>query len=451
MIVRLGVMMFLQFFIWGAWFVTVGNYLTGSGEMGRVANAYSTTPIAAILSPLFLGLVADRFLPAQVVMGLLHLLGGVFLCVLPNVDAGLFVPILFAHALCYMPTLGLSNTIAFANIQDQEKQFPIVRVFGTVGWIAAGLVVSKFLKADFDSTQFYVAGVAAIALGLYSFALPNTPPSMKGEKPSVGKLLGLDAVAMMRDRSFAVFAVCSMLLCIPLAFYYAFAPVFLDGINVADPGFKMSFGQMSEVVFMAAMPWFFRRLGVKWMLLVGMLAWVVRYGLFAAAAPSEVMWLALGGVLLHGICYDFFFVTGQIYVDKAAPPAIRGQAQGFLVLITQGIGMLIGTRLGGLLVAQYKPAEAAALEDEARELTTKAYETTGEAQKALLDQAKALGHEANTMVDWGSFWVVPGIAAAVIAAAFFALFKNPPKSSHTLEAAATDGVLTAGSGVAEPA
>lgn len=463
---RLSVMMFLEFFIWGAYFVSMALYISAegvrdsdalaaavTGDRGEAAasltpaelteavtervnsikaNAYTAIPLGAILAPLFLGLLADRLLPAQIVNGILHLIGAVLLWLLPTVELTLFFPVLLLYAVVYMPTLGLTNTVAFHSISESdsnaERQFPVIRVFGTIGWIAAGLIVSKILEADFLATQFYVAGFASIALGLYSFALPNTPPSMKGEKPSIGKLLGLDAVALMKDRSFAVFAVCSMLLCIPLAFYYAFAPVFLDGINISSPGFKMSFGQMSEVLFMALMPLFFLRLGVKWMLLVGMLAWVVRYGLFAVAAPQESVALAMGGVLLHGICYDFFFVTGQIYVDKRAPAAIRGQAQGFLVLITQGIGMLIGTRIGGYLIGQYKPAEAVALEEQAKAATIQSFATTGEESAAFTAQANELGHQANVLVDWQSFWIVPGVAAAVIAFAFFLLFREPSKS-----------------------
>ncbi|QDU38158.1 Putative nucleoside transporter YegT [Maioricimonas rarisocia] len=388
---RLSVMMFLQFFVWGGWYVTVGNYMGAHGMTDSIANAYTVGPIAAILSPLFLGLVADRFFATERVLGLLHIVGGIVLCAAPqfNDSPTVFVGVLLLHMLCYMPTLGLTNTLAFHNITDQEKQFPIIRVFGTIGWIVANIVVSKMLGGDKEAVQFYVAGGAAIALGVYSFTLPHTPPPAKGQPVSIGSLFGLDSLQLMKQRSFAVFMISSFLICIPLAAYYAYAPVFVDASGFENPAFNMSFGQMSEIVFMLVMPLCFRALGVKYMLLVGMLAWVARYGLFAMGAPDSILWMIMIGILLHGICYDFFFVTGQIYVDKKATSAIRGQAQGFLVLVTQGLGMLIGAQISGALFNSIVTAEG-----------------------------------AEALPQWKDFWWIPCVAAGVIFLVFGALFRD---------------------------
>lgn len=382
--IRLSIMMFLQFFLWGAWFVTLGPFMNALGMPGEsIGNAYSTAPIAAIIAPFFLGIIADRFFASQLVMGLLHVVGGGLLLMAPQVaDAGkpgLFVGVLLAHMLCYMPTLGLSNTIAFNAMSDPAKQFPMVRVFGTIGWIVAGILVGFVAQqmvaegataADTEKARaaapyfFYVAGASGVLLGLFSFTLPNTPPPMRGKPFSVGAALGLDSLALLKDPSFLVFAIASMLICIPLAAYYSFAGVYAGATGITNVPFKMTFGQMSEIGFMIVMPLFFARLGVKWMLAIGMLAWVVRYGLFAGAwggeSGSHVAWMVLAGIILHGICYDFFFVTGQIYTEQHAPKEIRAQAQGFLVLLTQGVGMLIGNQVFGRLVDKYTKVTPAA-------------------------------------------------------------------------------------------
>jgi nucleoside transporter len=393
--VQLSIMMFLQFFVWGAWYVSVAVYMNGAGLGSSIAWAYTVGPIAAIVSPFFLGMVADRFFATQKVLGALHVLGGGMMLLAPWAAAQgsqAFITVLLLHMLCYMPTLGLSNAVAFRHLASQEKQFPLVRVFGTVGWIAAGLFVSMVLAADARSEQFFVAGGAAILLGIYSFTLPNTPPTAKGQKVRVGQLLGLDALRLLKDRSFAVFMASSFLICIPLAAYYAFAAQFVSEVGFTRPAALMSLGQMSEIVFMVLMPLFFMRLGVKWMLLVGMLAWVVRYGLFAGAADSagmQVTAMIVMGILLHGICYDFFFVTGFIYTDRKAGPEIRAQAQGLLVLVTQGLGLGLGAQIMGRVVAGYT-----------REV------------------------EGVRVIDWQSMWLVPCIAAAVVAVIFWALFRD---------------------------
>jgi nucleoside transporter len=425
--IRLSIMMFLQFFVWGAWYVTVGNYM-GAHQMGKfIFWAYTVGPIAAIISPFFLGMVADRFFATEHILSAMHLLGGAALIAAPfftPVGGGShwpFIAVLLIHMLCYMPTLGLTNTLAFHNLSNREKQFPIVRVLGTIGWIAANIVVSKLLKADNERAQFFVAGGAALLLGLFSFTLPHTPPPAKGKAPSVRDVLGLDALGLMKKRSFAVFVISSFLICIPLAAYYNYAPVFADAAGFHNVAFNMSYGQMAEVVFMVLMPLFFARLGVKWMLLIGMFAWVLRYGLFAGAAGSGVLWMILGGILLHGICYDFFFVTGFIYVDQQAPQKIRGQAQGLLVLITQGLGMLIGAQLIGRLVNSYTADDAGGLLEKAAALRDQAAAAAGVEAQTLWSQASEVLLSAR---DWQTIWLIPCIMAAVVAVAFMVLFRD---------------------------
>ena len=371
---RLSAMMFLEFFIWGAWYVSMTGFITQSGMSGLTGAAYSVGPLAAIIAPFFLGMIADRFFSTERVLSALHLLGGVFLIAAPfaarpfelpppPADSSLFYQLvlhdlsaykqpftlcLFAHMLCYMPTLGLTTSLSFHHLENQERDFPLVRVLGTIGWIVGNIAVGFLPNADKSPGQFYLAGGAAILLGLYSLTLPHTPPPSKGKPTSFGQILGTDSFRLFRNPSYTVFILCSFLICIPLAGYYQQARNFVEssGLLVLNSATTtMSFGQMSEIVFMLLMPLCFVRLGVKWMLLVGMGAWVARYGLFAAAADDHVRWMIFLGVLLHGICYDFFFVTGMIYVDKRATNEIRNQAQGFLVLVTQGLGLGLGSKL----------------------------------------------------------------------------------------------------------
>jgi nucleoside transporter len=398
---KLSAMMFLQFFIWGAWYTTIAVYMTQQGMADKTHWPYTVNPIAAIAAPFFLGLIADRFFPTEKVLGVLHLLGGVVMFLVPQASGNwqAFVLLLLLYNLCYMPTLGLANSLAFHHIQDQEKQFPMIRVFGTIGWIVAGLFISfvlaRFVSGVAEQTPLpiYTAATASIVLGLFSFTLPHTPPSARGQAVSVRSIIGLDALTQLGSRAFYVFLAASFLLCIPLAAYYNFTQTFLANAGVKSIAATQTLGQMSEVVFMLLMPWFFIRLGVKKMLLVGMAAWVLRYVLFAIAAPSAVFWLIVLGILLHGICYDFFFVTGQIYVDKKSTPAVRGQAQGFLVLVTYGVGMLIGAQVAGNVFNRF-----------------------------------LAGASALTLDQWQRFWLLPaGFAAAVLV--FFALLFREREST----------------------
>ena len=389
-------MMFLQFFIWGAWYTTIAVYMTHHGMETLTHWPYTVNPIAAIVAPFFLGLVADRYFATEKVLGVLHLLGGVVMFAVPRAAGApvVFILLLLFYNLCYMPTLGLANSLAFHHIQSQEKQFPLIRVFGTAGWIVAGLFISFVLGPligvvpEPTALPIYTTATASVLLGLFSFVLPHTPPPGAGQRVSLRSILGLDALAQLGDRAFYVFIAASLLLCIPLAAYYNFTQIFLGDAGITKIAATQSLGQMSEVIFMLLMPVFFVRLGVKRMLMVGMAAWVVRYALFAVAAPGALLSLIIIAILLHGVCYDFFFVTGQIYVDKKSTPAIRGQAQGFLVLVTYGVGMLIGAQVAGNVYNRF------------------------------------LGGAASlTLERWPSFWMLPAGFAAVVLLLFAALFR----------------------------
>ena len=355
---QLSVMMFLQFFVWGAWYVTAPNYLGtigfGAGDFGWT---YSVGPIAGMITPFFVGMVADRFFSAQRVLGVLHLLGaGLMWLAIQKMNSG-GTPteinwIFFGYMLTYFPTLALTNTIAMKNMSDPQREFPGIRVLGTIGWIAAGLALT-WLGYETNISMFELTAVSALVLGLLSFLLPDTPPSQEG-KVTARQIMGLDALVLFKNRSYLFFIIASALICIPLSFYYMIASriVEMSGLPI---GQTMSYGQMSEIFFMIVMPFFFARLGVKWMLAVGMMAWVARYGLFAIGAPDEIRWMIIAGIVLHGICYDFFFVTGQIYTDQAAPKPIRAQAQGLLVFFTLGLGMFIGAQVAGSIEGQHTP------------------------------------------------------------------------------------------------
>jgi nucleoside transporter len=359
--VKLFILMFLQFFIWGCWYTSVAIFMTTEG-MGELTHwPFTVNPVAAIVAPFFVGLIADRFFATQKVLGILHLLGGAVLLLIPQFTSSpsIFILMLLIYNLCYMPTLALANSLVFHNISNQEKNFPYIRVFGTIGWIAAGLFISfglgKILGTQAEPTHWplTIAAIGSVVLGLFSFSLPHTPPAGRDQKVSFKSILGWDAMTQLQSRKFYVFLVSSFLISIPLAAYYNFTQLYLQGTGFENIAGVQTIGQFSEVIFILLMPMFFIRLGVKKMLVIGMFAWGLRYALFALGAPDQVSWMILTGIALHGICYDFFFVTGQIYVDKKSSPQIRGQAQGLLVLVTYGLGMLVGAQLAGELFNSY--------------------------------------------------------------------------------------------------
>lgn len=362
--VKLSVMMFLQYFVWGAWYVTMGTWLGEtlkfSGE--QIGLAYGTTALAAMISPFFVGMIADRFFATERLLAALHVAGGAILFVASTQIAfGPLYGVLLLHTLCYMPTLALTNSLSFHQMQDPGREFPGIRVLGTIGWIVAGLVIGG-LGLEATATPMRLAAAGSVALGVFCLALPHTPPKKLGHRPTLGDVLGLDALKLMKDRSFAIFVLGSFLVCIPLQFYYAFTNPFLNEIGVENAAGKMTFGQMSELGFMLVMPWFFRRLGVKYMLLVGMAAWAARYALFAFGDNGALVWMLYAGILLHGVCYDFFFVTGQIYVDEQAPPHLRAAAQGLIAFVTLGAGMFIGSWLSGVVVDRFATAGSAGVQ-----------------------------------------------------------------------------------------
>ena len=389
--VKLSTMMFLQYFVWGAWYVTMGTWLGEtlhfSGE--QIGLAAGTTALAAMISPFFVGMVADRFMATERILAALHLVGAAVLFVASmQTTFGSFYVVLLVYTLCYMPTLALSNSLSFRQMDDPGREFPLIRVLGTIGWIVAGLFIGT-LGLEATARPLQIAGAASILLGAFCLALPHTPPlETAGAKrrATLGTILGLDALKLLRERSFAVFVLGSFLVCIPLQFYYAFANLFLNELTVTNAAGKMTLGQMSEIFFMLVMPWFFRRLGVKWMLLVGMAAWTARYTLFAFGNNADLVWMLYAGILLHGICYDFFFVTGQIYVDTKAPGDLRAAAQGFIAFVTLGVGMFIGSWASGRVVDAFRIG--------------------------------ATGH------DWHRIWLVPAAGAAVVLVLFALFFRS---------------------------
>lgn len=348
---KLSFMMLLEYFIWGAWYVTMGTYMSEFlGATGtQIGAAYSALAIATMISPFFVGMVADRFFAAQKIMGVLHLVGAALLYGATVVnDNATFYWIILVYSLLYMPTIALSNSIAFGQMTDPGKQFPWIRVFGTLGWILAGVLISS-LGLDKSALTFQMAAIASLALGLSSFVLPNTPPKGKTSESA----LGTEAFVLFKDKPYLIFFIAAILVCIPLSFYYGFANVFLNETGMSNVAFKMTFGQISEAVFILAIPFLFNQIGVKKMLLLGMTAWILRYVFFAYGNIDSSIWMLYAGIILHGICYDFFFVTGYMYTEKKAGDKIKNAAQGLFTFATYGVGMVIGTRFSGFTADYY--------------------------------------------------------------------------------------------------
>ena len=356
---KLSLMMFLEFFIWGAWFVTMGTYLAQalSSEGFQIAAAYSTQSLGAIIAPFVIGLIADRFFAAQRILGILHFGGAILMYLAAQAGQfAAFYPYILLYMIIYMPTLALVNSVSFRQMKDPSRDFALIRVWGTVGWIAAGLIIG-FLGWEKESrleNTFYMASAVSAFLGFFSFLLPDTPPKGKSDKaPTVREMLGLDALKLLNDRNYLMFFIASVLVCIPLAFYYQNANLFLNELGMENAAGKMTLGQMSEVGFMVLLPLFLKRFGLRTTLLVGMGAWALRYVLFAFGDTGQGVWMLFFGILLHGICYDFFFVSGQIYTDHKAGDKVKSAAQGLITLATYGAGMLIGFWLSGLVANTY--------------------------------------------------------------------------------------------------
>jgi len=387
---KLSLLFFLEFFIWGGWFVTMGTFLSQifNATGGELAMAYETQSIGAIIAPFIIGLIADRYFAAQKILGLLHLLGAALLFIVSNADNFFaFYPYIFIYMLLYMPTLALANSVAFHQMENPSKEFASIRVLGSVGWIVAGLIIGYF---GWEGTQtlkntFYMSSIASAFLGFYSFTLPNTPPKLGSNKLKIREILGLDALSMLKDKGFLFFFIASILICIPLAFYYQHANQFLNEIGMKAAASKMILGQISEVLFLLLLPLFIKRYGIKNALIVGILAWGVRYMLFAFGDIGVKSWMLIFGILLHGVCYDFFFVSGQIYTDFKAGEKYKSTAQGLITLATYGLGMLIGFRFAGWLTDQY---------------------------------ISDIGHL------WKNIWIQPAIFSFVVLTLFLIFFKN---------------------------
>ncbi len=407
---KLSVMMFLEFFIWGAWFVTLGPFLgnTLHATGAQTGSVFSTQSWGAIIAPFIIGLIADKYFNAEKILGVLHILGALLMYQLYTAtDISVFYPYVLGYMVLYMPTLALVNSVSFNQMNDPEKEFSSIRVYGTLGWIIAGLAISYLfhwdspdgVKQGFLKNTFLMAGIASLLLGMFSFTLPATPPKKSdGEKVSVSQLLGLDALKLLKDKNFLIFFIASILICIPLAFYYQNANTFLTDIRVDNPTGKMTIGQISEVLFLLCLPIFFKKFGFKWTILIGMLAWALRYVFFAYGNSGSLSFLLILGIALHGVCYDFFFVSGQIYTDSKAGTRYKSAAQGMITLATYGIGMLIGFSVAGAI--------------------SDAYNTP-------------TGH------NWKMIWLIPaGIAAAVLL--LFAVFFKDKNEVGQTEGSTTD-------------
>ena len=395
--IQLSLMMFLQFFIWGGWFVTLGTFLGNdlNATGAETGMAFSTQSWGAIIAPFFIGLIADRYFNAEKILGILHLIGAVIMYYMAQAESfNAFYPLVFAYMVAYMPTLALVNSVSFFQMKDPAKEFSLIRVFGTIGWIVAGLVISYVFHWDSKesisqgalSNTFIMVAIASLILGLISFTLPKTPPSQSDGAISISDILGLDALKLLKDRNFLMFFITSILICIPLAFYYQQANPFLVELEMENPTGKMTLGQISEVLFMLLLPFFFKKFGFKKTLLVGMLAWAVRYALFAYGNAGELTFMLIMGIALHGICYDFFFVSGQIYTDFKAGEKVKSAAQGLITLATYGIGMLVGFWVAGKISDKYK----------------------------LTD----VSH------DWEVIWMIPAVFALGVMVLFIVVFKD---------------------------
>ena len=399
--IQLSLMMFLEFFIWGGWFVTLGTFLGTnlSATGGQTASVYSTQSWGAIIAPFIIGLIADRYINAEKILGVLHIAGAILMYQMYNADnIGTFYPYVLVYMILYMPTIALVNSVSFNQMKDPEKEFSSIRVFGTIGWIVAGLLISYLFHWDTEENTakgllkntFLMTSVVSLVLGLFSFTLPKTPPSKTSkEKVSIKEIIGLDALKLLKDKNFAVFFISSVLICIPLAFYYQNTHAFLSNIGVSNPTGKMTIGQISEVLFLLLLPVFFKKYGFKKTILVGMLAWAVRYVLFAFGNAGDLSFMLLIGIALHGVCYDFFFVSGYIYTNSKAGEQYKSAAQGLITLATYGVGMLIGFEIAGMITDSYKVSD-------------KVY-------------------------DYKMIWLIPSLIAAIVFILFSFFFKDEKK------------------------
>ena len=399
---RLSTMMFLEYFIWGAWYVTLGTWLSAGLHFNgqQIGLAAGATAVGAILAPFIVGLIADRFFATQIVLGILHLLGAALLFFGSTQTAfAPFYGIVLLYCLCYMPTLSLTNSLAFRQMRDPKEEFGAIRVLGSGGWIVAGMLIGS-LRLESTAMPMRLAALCSAIMGLYCFSLPHTPPLARTDTFSLNSIFPREAIALLKERPMMIFAISSFLICIPLQFYYAFTNLYLNQAGVVNAAGKMTGGQMSELFCMVLIPWFFRRLGVKYMLVAGMVAWLARYLFFAFGNATDHMWMLWGGILLHGICYDFFFVTGQIYIDQKASVNLRAAAQGLITFITYGLGMFVGSWLSGMVVGHYALAAA----------------------------------QGSITYDWRSIWLISAAISALVLLFFLVTFSDKARQAQPASA-----------------
>lgn len=386
-VTKLSFMMLVEYFIWGSWYVTMSTYMSTHLDSSalQIGAAYSALAIATMISPFFIGMVADRYFAAQRIMGALHVIGALLLYFATQIqDNTTFYWVILLYSLLYMPTIALSNSIAFNQMSDPGKMFPWIRVFGTVGWIIAGLMITA-LQIEGSEFTFQMAAIASLTLGVFSFFLPETPPKGKVAGSTASSALGTEAFILFKDKPYLVFFVAAILVCIPLSFYYGFANLFLNQAGMENAAGKMTLGQVSEAVFILAIPFLFYRIGVKNMVLIGMVAWFLRYVCFAHGDTGANLWMLYAGIILHGICYDFFFVTGYMYTERKAGEKIKNAAQGLFTFATYGLGMFIGTWVSGFVGNYYTE---------------------------------------NGQYDWTSIWYVPAGIAVFVLVYFIIFFKE---------------------------
>lgn len=397
--IKLAAFMFLQYFIWGSWYVSMGTYLSKTLQFdgSQIGLAYGAFAIGAMISPFFVGLLADRYFASEKILALLGIFGGVLLFLLPGMTTfGSFYPTLIAYCTTFLPTLALGNSLSLHHLRDQKRDFPRIKALSSVGWIAGGLTLSILFKGEQSAVQFYLAGAVSVLFGLFSLTLPHTPPKKTGKDVSLGNILGLDALALMKRPSFAVFILCMFLICIPLYFYFVNMNLYVTELQWSYSAAKMSLAQVSDVVCLLLLPFILRSLGYKKTIFLGILFWAIRYFLLAGSVDSASFQtvFVFAAILLHGVCYDFLFIAGQLYVDEEANETIRGAAQGLIAFILWGVGSFVGTHLAGL---------------------SQAYHT-------LEQPVGSIAH------DWQGIWIYPAYGSMAVLIIFLIFFPGASKA-----------------------
>jgi nucleoside transporter len=400
--IKLSAFNFLQYFIWGSWYVSMGTYLANALQFGgrEIGAAYGAFAIGSMISPFFVGLIADRYFASEKMLAVLGILGGAVMCALPRLTTfASFYPTLILYCALYAPTLALGNSLAFHHLEDAKADFPRVKRFASIGWIGGGLALSA-LKGEQSPVQWYLAGGVSILFGLFALTLPHTPPKKTGASVSIGELLGFDALALLKKRSFAVFILCMFLICIPLYFYFVMMGIYLTELEWTGIAGKMTLAQVADVITLSLLPLMLKKLGYKKTIVLGILAWAVRYFFLAGSIHPSGMSTALifGAILLHGVCYDFLFIAGQLYVDDEANERMRGACQGFIAFILWGLGAFVGTMLAGQVLGMYTIRDAA---------------------------GQVAGH------DWPRIWLTPAVLSLGVMAVALLFFRDPPKRAHT--------------------